>query len=80
MVVGLGVLLTTVSNVESLLGLPPGSPRAWIIPGIIGVAALAGLAWGAILRTSRPEIYAGIGRGRPQPLAVLDQRLAEVEV
>ncbi len=79
-VVGLGVLLTTVSNVESLLGLPPGSPRAWIIPGIIGVAALAGLAWSALLRTSRPEIYAGIGRGRPHPLAVLDQRLAEVEV
>ncbi|HEX2497735.1 MAG TPA: APC family permease [Actinomycetes bacterium] len=77
---GMVVLATTVSNVESLLGLPPGSPRAWIIPGIIGAAALGGLAWGAMLRASRPEVYAGIGRGRPHPLAVLDQRLAEVEV
>jgi hypothetical protein len=78
--VGMVILVTTVSNVESLLGLPPGSPRAWIIPGIIALAAIGGLAWGALLRASRPEVYAGIGRGRPHPLAVLDQRLAEVEV
>jgi len=78
--VGMVILVTTVSNVESLLGLPPGSPRAWIIPGIIGLAAIGGLAWAAMLRASRPEVYAGIGRGRPHPLAVLDQRLAEVEV
>ncbi len=78
--VGLAVLATTVINLGSLLGLPPGSALTWIVPGVVGAAGVGGLGWGLVLRRRRPEVYAGIGHGRPHPLAVLDHRLADVEV
>ncbi len=77
---GLVILLITIGNVESLLGLPPGSPRAWIVPGIVGAAAITGFVGAGVLRASQPEVYEGIGRGRPHPLTVVDEELAGVEV
>jgi hypothetical protein len=35
-VTGLAILAITVFNLDSLLGLAPGSPRAWIVPGVVG--------------------------------------------
>jgi amino acid transporter len=35
----------------------------WILPGLIGIAAVLGLIWGLILRSAKPDIYEGIGRG-----------------
>jgi len=77
---GVAVLGTMVGNVESLLGVPPRSALTFVLPGIVVVAAIVGLCWGLSLRKRRPEIYEGIGRGRPHPLAVMDHRLAQVEV
>jgi amino acid transporter len=79
---GAGVLVlgATVVNISSLLGVETGSPLTWILPGIVGLAVVSGLVWGLVLRQSRPEIYRGIGHGRPHPLAVLDHALADVEV
>ncbi len=79
-IAGVAVLVTTVSNVESLLGVPPRSALTFILPGIIILAAVAGLLWGLWLRARHPDVYEGIGRGRPHPLAVMDHRLAQVEV
>ena len=79
-VVGMGVLGTTVANLHTLLGVPPGSPLAVLIPGIVAAAGLAGLGWASVLRYHRPDIYAGIGCGRPHPLAVPDRRLADVRL
>jgi amino acid transporter len=80
MLVGVGVLATMVINLDSLLGLPSGSSLGWAVPGMVVAAGFAGLGWGLVLRRRRPMVYAGIGHGRPHPLAVLDQRLAEIEV
>jgi amino acid transporter len=78
--VGSAVLAVTVGNLDSLLGLPPGSRETWIVPGVVAVAGAAGLVWGLILRRRRPQIYERIGRGKPHPLAVPDHRLARLEV
>lgn len=79
-VAGTGVLVTTVVNLDSLLGAQPGSPATVAIPGAVAAVALAGLGWALILRYRRPQVYAGVGRGRPHPLDLPDQRLAELLV
>jgi amino acid transporter len=78
--IGSAVLVVCVANVRSLLGVAVGSSVTVLVPGSVGLAIIAGLAWGLRLRRSRPEVYAGIGRGRPHPLAQLDARLAELDV
>ncbi|MFD8635067.1 amino acid permease, partial [Streptomyces sp. NPDC059656] len=40
-----------------------GSVLSGVLPGIIGAAAVAGLAYGLVLRRSRPEAHARIGLG-----------------
>ena len=47
----------------TLLGTGPGNPAAWLLPSAFGVAAVAGLGWGAFLRARRPDVYATIGLG-----------------
>lgn len=77
---GAVVLAVTTLNMDSLLGVAPGSPATAVIPVMVGLTALAGMGWGLWLRHRHPAIYRGIGAGKPHPLAVLDQRLAGVEV
>jgi amino acid transporter len=77
---GTTVLATTVANVASLLGVAPGSPLTYAIPGAVGLAALLGVWWAWGLRRRHPNVFAGVGLGRPHPLAVPDQRLAGLEV
>jgi amino acid transporter len=62
------VLLTTavilaIWHYGTLLGTAPGNPAAWVLPAMFGVAAAAGLAWGAFLKSRRPAVYATIGLG-----------------
>ena len=77
---GLAVLGVTVFNLDSLLGVDPGSALPWVLPVIIALAAVAGLAGGLVLRSRNREVYDGIGHGQPNPLATPEQRLAELEI
>jgi amino acid transporter len=78
--VGLVVLAVTTVNLHALLGLKPGSAATALIPAIVALFAIAGLGWALWLRRKHPEVYRGVGAGKPHPLAVLDARLADVEV
>ncbi len=53
----------TLDNIATLLGVEPGSTPTWVIPGTYAVVVLAGILWGLILRSSRPQVYSGIGLG-----------------
>ena len=52
-----------VANYATLLGVEPGSPVSWILPGGYAVAAAAGVLYGLWLRSAQPRIYQGIGLG-----------------
>ncbi|GAA2221400.1 APC family permease [Micromonospora olivasterospora] len=69
---GVVVLALMVGNVGSLLGAAPGSLYPFLLPAILAAAAAIGGTWAASLRQSRPEVYAGIGRGTPKTHAVPD--------
>jgi len=79
-VTGALTVVFMISNLGSLLGTPPGSRLPWLVPALVVVTALAGLAWGRRLRLTRPDTYALVGKGTPNALTVQDQRLATLEV
>lgn len=51
------------AHYATLLGVPPGNTAAWVLPASYAAAALTGLAWGLVLKTRRPQVYAAIGLG-----------------
>jgi amino acid transporter len=53
----------TVKDFGLLLGADPKSPLSWILPGLVGLAAVGGLLWGLVLKFTRPEVHARIGLG-----------------
>jgi len=57
------IVVLAVLHYDTLLGVPAGATAAWALPASYAVVAAIGLAWGLILRTRRPETYAGIGLG-----------------
>lgn len=57
------IAAVTVANADSVLGTVKGSVLTYVLPGIIGVAALAGLSWGLVIKATRPAVYRGIGIG-----------------
>ncbi len=57
------IVVLAVAHYATLLGVVPGSPAAWLLPGSFAVAAATGLSWAAFLRSRRPDIYATIGLG-----------------
>lgn len=62
--IALSVIATyTVKDFGVLLAARPGSPPAWVLPGVIALAAAVGLLQGVVLRTVRPELHARIGLG-----------------
>jgi len=64
------IAVLAVQHYATLLGVLPGDPAAWVLPGCYGVVAAAGLGWALVLKTRRPQIYAAIGLG---PHAVIAQ-------
>jgi hypothetical protein len=58
------VLVLILWNFDVLLGAAGDSPLRWILPGILLLAAVAGLIRGSVLRSRKPEVYAGIGRAQ----------------
>ena len=53
----------TVRDLDVLVGVGPDSALIWVLPGIIGLALVVGVAQGLVLRSRRPEAYARIGLG-----------------
>ncbi|MYY86054.1 MULTISPECIES: APC family permease [unclassified Streptomyces] len=53
----------TVKDFDVLVGAGPDSTLSWALPGIIFLAAVVGVAYGAILRARNPEAHARIGLG-----------------
>ncbi|MBT2510449.1 APC family permease [Streptomyces sp. ISL-98] len=59
----LAIAVYTVKDFDVLVGAGPGSSLSWILPGVIGVALVGGLVYGAVLRAAKPEVHARIGLG-----------------
>ncbi|MFH8982482.1 APC family permease [Streptomyces varsoviensis] len=53
----------TVKDFGVLLGADPGSALSWLLPGIIGAAAVVGIGYGLVLKSVRPALHARIGLG-----------------
>ena len=58
-----GIVVLAVLHYDTLLGVAPGSPAAWLLPAGYAVMAAAGLGWALVLRARRPQVYATIGLG-----------------
>jgi amino acid transporter len=74
------VLVVTVVNLSTLLGVKAGSPLTVLLPALVLVAAVAGALWGMVLRTRRPDIYRSLGMGEEKPLAVLSHSYADIDI
>jgi amino acid transporter len=74
------ILVATVANLSKLLKAEAGSPLPWVLPGLVLVAAAAGLIWARVLKSSRPDVYQNIGVGEREPLEVLEHALANIRV
>ncbi|MGA4847897.1 APC family permease [Streptomyces sp. G5(2025)] len=53
----------TVKDFDVLVGAGPDSALSWALPGIIFLAAVVGVTYGAILRSRNPAAHARIGLG-----------------
>jgi len=65
------ITTVVVVNSDSMLGTAKGSMLTWVLPGVIGIAAVLGLLWGLVTKFSRPDVYQGIGQGGPRQAAAL---------
>ncbi len=52
-----------ITNIATLFGVEPGSKPTWVVPLAFAVVFVAGIIWALILRSSNPQVYAGIGLG-----------------
>jgi amino acid transporter len=59
------VVWLAVSQFATLLGVEERHPLRWGVPAGYLAVALLGAGWGLILRSSRADLYAGIGLGAP---------------
>lgn len=57
------IVVLVLDNYGILLNAPKGSPLTWLLPGLFGVAALAGVGWALVLRNRVPDRYHVIGLG-----------------
>ncbi|MFJ8200368.1 APC family permease [Streptomyces sp. NPDC096152] len=57
------IAVYTVKDFDILVGVGPGSSLSLVLRGIIGLALVAGLVQGAVLRSRRPRAHARIGLG-----------------
>jgi amino acid transporter len=58
-----GIVVLAVLHYDTLLGVAPDSPAAWLLPAGYAVMAAAGLGWALVLRLRRPQVYTTIGLG-----------------
>jgi amino acid transporter len=78
---GVGLLWVMVTRMHTLLGAEqPSSLTTWLIPGLVAAVLCAGLVWAGLLFVLHRTVFAGIGHGRPHPLAFPERRFAEVRL
>jgi amino acid transporter len=53
----------TVKDFDVLVGAGPGSALSWILPGVVALVLVGGVAFGLVLRYSKPALHARIGLG-----------------
>ena len=58
-----GLAVLAVVHYGTLLGVRPGAAAAWALPASYAVLAVAGLAWGLVIKIRRPAVYDAIGLG-----------------
>jgi hypothetical protein len=58
------VLVLSIVKFDVLLGSKPDDPLVWILPSVIGAAAVIGLGYGLVLKATRPAVHARIGLGK----------------
>jgi hypothetical protein len=65
-VIALGlVLVETLQQFQTLLGVTDNDPLRWIFPGSFAALFVLGLIWAGRLRRAKPEVYQAIGTSRP---------------
>jgi amino acid transporter len=76
----LGAVLITMmlSNLGSLLGLPPGSRRWLAIPALVAATTAVGLIWAIVVRLTKPASIAQVGRIVADPVTSPVARLAKL--
>ncbi|MER7009430.1 APC family permease [Dactylosporangium sp. NPDC000555] len=79
-IAGAGVLVVMVLHLDSLLRIAPGSPLQWIVPAVVTGTLVVGVVWGRLLKAGGARVLDDVGKGRPDPLRVLDQRLQDLDV
>ena len=58
-----GIVVLATMHYATLLGVPPGSRIAWMLPASYLAIAVVGEVWALVLRDRRPHIYEAIGLG-----------------
>jgi amino acid transporter len=66
------IVVMALMHYATLLGVPPGSPAAWLLPASFAFVAVLGLGWAGYLRARRPDIYGTIGLGAAAVTGQLD--------
>lgn len=65
-----GIVVLATMHYATLLGVPPGSRVAWLLPASYLAIAVVGEVWAVVLKDRRPQIYEAIGLG---PHAITSQ-------
>jgi amino acid transporter len=60
------VLAMILVNFGILIGAEGDSSLSWILPALVLLPGVIGLAWGLYLKARRPDVYSGIGFGGTQ--------------
>lgn len=61
------VYVLIVANFNVLMDQPETNALTFVLPLLVVVPGIIGIFWGMALKTSKPEIYAKIGYGAPDP-------------
>jgi amino acid transporter len=75
----LAMVWVGLANYATLLGVPAGSTEAWAFPASFAVAAVIGVVYGVWLRSTRPNVYQGIGLGADAPAILNTPRGSRAE-
>ena len=78
MVTLVALLAVTVSNLRVLVGAAPDSTEVWFLPALVVLTGVVGLVWAWVATRRYPGLL--LGRGEPEPLAVLEHNLVGVDI